>query len=682
MKSRRSSSARGFGTLWQVSALIALVAGAYHSVGHLGFVNWDDYLLIVNNGLVKRGPTWGGMAWAFTTTFSANYIPLTWASHMLDVSWFGMWAGGHHLISALWHLVNTVLLYFVLRDATGAASRSFWVAALFAVHPLHVESVAWISERKDVLSTFFWLAGLWSYIRYARKPSPICFAPVILTFLLGLLAKPMLVTFPLTLLLLDYWPLKRWEAHHSAWPLVKEKLALFLLSSVFAAVALWAQSRSGAVSAGEILPLGARIANALASVGQYLWHLPFPVQLSAIHPHRGTVIAWGPTLASVAAIMTISIFAVRRTAPRPYIAVGWFWFLGTLVPVLGLVQVGVQAWAERYTYVPYVGLFVAVVWLMADITQAYRPLRRAAVATGAVVIVSFTWLSYAQTLVWKNDLTLFTQVVGRYPDAFEGNYRLATYYRIHDRWTDAVASSRRCVEIAPNRFDGWTSLGLALQGLGRTDEAGDALRKAYALSPNSSATILNLALFNESVGQVAEAESGYRRVLAINPLEERSLLHLATLLTTRGEVAEAKPLVQKLVSLFLAGWTVGTTSGDVGMLCARTELWPEARKLLEDAVGDAPRNAALWSNLGLARQRQRDYLSAIEAYKRAVEIEPRMIGAHFNCGVACLQNGDIRCATESYEALMRLDGTTASKLQALIRAEQLRRGMASPDVLR
>jgi tetratricopeptide (TPR) repeat protein len=647
------------------ATLLALVAAIYHPVARFGFVNWDDYTYVVNNGYVKHGLSWSNVLWAFTTTYNASYLPLAWLSHMLDCQLFGLWAGGHHLVSAFWHAMNTLTLFGFMRAATGSGARSFWVAALFAVHPLHVESVAWISERKDVLATFFWFSGLWAYCRYAHNPSVRRYVVVAGAFVLGLLSKPMLVTFPFTLLLLDYWPLKRprWRS------LVTEKIPLFLLVPVFAATTLVSQKTAHAVSTLDDLPLGPRLANAVVSVGQYVRHAVFPVNLAAIYPHPGREIAWGALAASTLMIVGLTAAALKYRRRSPYLLMGWLWFLGTLVPVLGLVQVGTQAWADRYTYVPYVGLFVALVWLAADFVQARPRLLRPAVVTAAALLFVFAGLAHAQVFTWRDDPSLFGRVVERSPQSFYGHSHLGTYYRIHGRWNEAVASYRKAVDAAPERFDGWTGLGLALQGAGRAEEAVDALTKACRLNPSSAAAAANLAQMDDALGRLDDAERGYRRALELNPLEEKALFGLGTMLSTRGDLDGARPLVKQLAQLSLGGWTTGVTASELGPLCIRVELWPEAQGLLEVALGDNRQDAEAWSFLGLARQRQHLYGPAVEAYREAVRLQPRMANARFNLGVAFLQLGDLAGADEAYRSLNALDPELAAKLLDLTRRQ-------------
>jgi tetratricopeptide (TPR) repeat protein len=289
------------------------------------------------------------------------------------------------------------------------------------------------------------------------------------------------------------------------------------------------------------------------------------------------------------------------------------------------------------------------------------------------MLFALAGLAHAQVFTWQDDPSLFGRVVQRSPHAFQGHFHLGNYYRIHGRWEEAVASYRKAIAVAADRYDGWTNLGLALQGMGRADESVEALRKACQLNPKSAAAAVNLAQMDESLGRIDDAERGYRRALDIDPLEETSLLRLGTMLAERGDNVGARPLVKQLARLCLSGWTVGVTAAELGPLCVRIELWPEAQALLEAALRENRLDAAAWSYLGLARQRQHRYGPAVEAYEEAIRLEPRMANARFNLGVAFLQLGDFNGAADAYRGLQPLDPQFAAKLQDLIRAEQARR---------
>jgi protein O-mannosyl-transferase len=345
-------------------ALVLVNVAVFGAVRHFDFVTWDDPPYVTENPIVRAGLTWSGVVWAFTTAHGPYWHPLTWLSHMLDVQLYGLHAGGHHLTNLVLHVSNSVLLLLLLRRMTGALWKSAAVAALFAVHPLHVESVAWVAERKDVLSTLFWILTMWAYLTYARRPGAGRYAAVLLVFALALMAKPMVVTLPLILLLLDVWPLGRVSL---SWHrLVLEKTPMFALSAAAGVATIVVQQRVGALAAITSVTPGLRVANALVSYGNYLAKTLWPARLAALYPYPQSLPAWPWLLTCGFGLAAISVAAVRLAPRRPYLMMGWFWYLLTLLPVIGLVQVGPQAMVDRFTYVPLVGVFVIVVWGASD----------------------------------------------------------------------------------------------------------------------------------------------------------------------------------------------------------------------------------------------------------------------------------------------------------------------------
>jgi hypothetical protein len=358
-----------------IIAVIALATvAAYLPTLNAGFVNFDDDIYVRDNSHVLGGPTPTAIVWAFTSIErSGNWHPLTWISYMIDVKVFGCEPRALHAVNVLIHILNSALVYLLLFRATSRPWRSGMVAALFALHPLHVESVAWISERKDVLSTVFWLLAMLSYLRYCRKPSLVAYAGVAGLMVIGLMCKPMVVTLPLTLLLLDYWPLGRLAgleakmgSRAAVTRLVAEKLPLFALSAASAVITLIAQKAGGAVAQTAELPFVARFSNALVSYVAYIIKMIYPMRLAVVYPHPGPNLPWWQVALSSLALIGFTVFIVRR-AKRDYLRMGWLWYLLTLVPVIGLVQVGGQGMADRYTYVPLIGLFVAIVWAICDV---------------------------------------------------------------------------------------------------------------------------------------------------------------------------------------------------------------------------------------------------------------------------------------------------------------------------
>src|SRR5438477_488821 len=401
---------------WPLHGAVLLVVLAtfavYAPVLHHGFLGWDDLAYVSENAHVRAGLSAGGIAWAFRSTELANWHPLTWLSHMLDVSLYGLAPWGHHLTSLVLHLANTLLLFGALRRLTGSPWRSLTVAALFALHPLHVESVAWVAERKDVLSSSFWFAALWAYARFAENRTPGRYAMVALGLALGLMAKPMLVTLPLTLLIVDGWPLARAGSATLAawWPLVVEKLPLFALSLASSFMAWLAQSAYGAVTSS---PITVRIANVVLGYAGYLEKMLWPSGLSAFYPYQpqpsAAEVAW-----KAAALVLLSAGIAWLGRRRPYLWAGWLWYLVTLVPVIGLVRVGQQEMADRYTYVPLTGVFVMLVWGVADLVARARAPRVARAVTTLVAVLVVAVLAVGasrQARVWGDGVTLWERAL-------------------------------------------------------------------------------------------------------------------------------------------------------------------------------------------------------------------------------------------------------------------------------
>src|SRR5437867_10829472 len=445
-------------------------------VGHR-FITFDDPSYIEENPMVNRGVTLAGLAWAFTTFHAGNWHPLTWIAHMIDSQLFGMIAGGHLLVSALIHAANTLMLFCVLLRTTHARWSSALVAALFALHPLHVESVAWAAERKDTLSTFFGLLSLIAYVRYAEAPSIRRYASVAIILALGLMAKPMLVTWPFVLLLLDYWPLGRFnftsrrEVATKLWPLVREKLPLFALVAASAVVTSVAQSHGGGVRTFTEFPVALRLSNALVSYAKYVLLAFWPNDLAVYYPFPDAGIPAWQIIGAALLLIGITAFCLFQWKIRPYLVVGWLWFLGTLVPVIGLVQVGRQAMADRYFYIPSIGLFIALVFGLADIAERRRVAPWLSAAIANVVLLVLATLTNAQ---------------------------------IH-RWNDSITLFKHALTVAPSNVIAEKNLGLAMHKTGQLDEAAAHFEKALQIQPNDYTALLTMGVTRFYQGRVPEA---------------------------------------------------------------------------------------------------------------------------------------------------------------------------------
>jgi tetratricopeptide (TPR) repeat protein len=502
-------------------ALAAATLILYWRVGGHEFLDYDDAQYVRDNQAVHGGLTWDGIVWAFTSAeYASNWHPLAWLSHLLDVELFGLSPRGPHLVNAGLHAANAALLFLVLGAATAAFWRSAFVAALFALHPLHVESVAWVAERKDVLSCLFWLLTTGVYLRYARRPGPGRHAAVIALFALGLMAKPMLVTLPLVLLLLDWWPLGRLAGAGSpaARPLrlrlIAEKLPLAVLAMLGAALALLAQRRGGSVMSLQHFPFPLRLENAFVAYVTYVVKALWPANLSVLYPLAG-IPAW-KAAGSIIALSGLSWAAARSARRRPWLLTGWLWYLVTLLPVIGLVQVGAQAMADRYTYIPLTGVFVAVAWGASRLLGDGRQARRALAVAGGLGIAACAALTSAQLDLWRDDLTLFTHALRVAPDNGDARYNLGRSLLARKRPAEAVVHLRRAVELSPASAAAWNDLGLALKRLKRPSEAVEAFENAISVAPKDTNAYLNLGYHYVSAGDGRRARAVYESLRQVD----------------------------------------------------------------------------------------------------------------------------------------------------------------------
>lgn len=541
--------------MWLACALVAMLALAVHGRALTnGFVSLDDEPYVTANAEVRGGLSWQGIRWALTTTHEANWHPLTWLSHMADVELFGLDPVGHHLTSLLLHAVNAVLVLLLFARMTGRVWPSAAVAALFAVHPLRVESVAWVSERKDVLCAFFGLLAMLAYVRAVRAGKRGSSPWAVALFALSLLSKPMLVTFPFLLLLLDFWPLGRMKTpggslsrEPALWRrLVFEKAPFFLLSAASAVLTVWAQ-KSGGAMADNRLELSARIGNAFSSYLAYLAKTVAPFSLSVLYPHPGRS-GWAAVVAA-AILVAISAAAWRSARRCPYVAVGWFWFLGALVPVIGLVQVGWQARADRYTYLPSIGLAVALVWGLTDLGRLFPAGPRLVPATLVAVVAILSVLTWREIGYWKDSETLYARGLATTERNHILHINLGLERVRHGSISEGIDHFRQAVQIQPGYWYGQLTLGAALVGVQRPAEAIPYLEAALRLHPNSpeGRTALGGALAAQ--GRLPEAASQFRQAIDLDPASVRAHYGLARTLELQGKVAEALEEDRKTVHL-------------------------------------------------------------------------------------------------------------------------------------
>jgi len=514
------------------------------------FVNFDDGLYVTENPWVQQGLTVDGATWALSTTHASNWHPVVWLSHMADCSLFGMFAGGHHLMNVLLHTLNSVLLFLLLNRLTKGAWRSAVVAALFAWHPLHVESVAWVSERKDLLSALFWIATIWAYARYVERPDGKRYAVALLLFALGLMAKPMLVTLPFVLLLLDFWPLGRFNApaiggihpaanSRKAWAkLLVEKSPFFALSAVSCLMTVWAQHKGGAIKSLDIVSVPMRLANAVAAYGGYLWKTIWPVDLAVLYPMPSHIPVLGAVCSGLV-LVTVSIVAARLRKHQPALIVGWLWYLGTLVPVIGLVQVGAQAMADRYTYLPLIGMFVAFTWGLGDWPAAWtfaRPIKCAGVGLALAVC---GWFTSQQLQYWHDGTTLFRHALRCTTCNPIAHNNLGMALSVNGRTAEAKREFAEAIRLNPNFPQPHFNLALDLGEEGKTTEAIAHLTAVLRISPKEAEVHNNLGIMFAREGQLAEAEEHFVTAIALKPGYLKAHLNLAMALGKQGKTAES-----------------------------------------------------------------------------------------------------------------------------------------------
>jgi Flp pilus assembly protein TadD len=539
--------------------LVIITGTAYLQVKDHDFVNYDDNEYIAENLHVQAGLTFENVAWAFGTYHVSNWHPLTWISHMLDVQLFGLKPGAHHIINLLFHVANTLLLFLVLHRMTNVLWQCVFVAAVFALHPLHVESVAWASERKDVLSTFFWLLTIGAYVYYVERPGFKRYLLVILCLALGLMSKPMLVTLPFVLLLLDYWPLHRLQSEdqtkthqklpekpaehrdkkqkprnnsdkipsqmdktvlaNSQWSIIRqlvlEKVPLLVLSVSSCIITYIAQQKGGSLRTLEVFPLTTRIANASVSYVGYVWKMIWPDNLAVFYPHPGMLPLWQVLGASLL-LIGITLMVICTAKRLPYLAVGWLWYIGTLVPVIGIVQVGLQARADRYTYIPLIGLFIIVAWGIPESLKRWRHRKEALFASAALSLSCLFIVTWTQVGYWQNSITLFDHTLKVTAHNSIAHYNRATAYLELGNYRQAIGDYDRAIEINPKSAEAYYNRGTAYGRLGNDKQAIGDYDRAIEISPRHANAYNNRGIVYGRLGNNRQAIEDYGKAIEIN----------------------------------------------------------------------------------------------------------------------------------------------------------------------
>lgn len=698
--------------LWVLLSLVAVILIIYSPVRHFDFVQLDDPAYTSENPQVAAGLTWRGVAWAFTTGHAGYWIPLTWLSYMLDVQFFGTGAGPHHVTNVLLHIANALLLFVLLRRMTGMPGRSAFVAALFAAHPLHVESVAWITERKDVLSTLFLFLTLWTYVGYVRRPGLRRYLMVLICFLLGLMAKPMLVTVPFVLLLLDFWPLGRFapgateparpgvglplRSQSPGFRLILEKIPLLALAGAASVVTFIAQGQ--AVSGLEVFPLGLRVENALISYVAYLGKMIWPARLAVLYPFPRSIPGWW--VAGAALALAGTSFVVMRTArARPYLPVGWLWYLGTLVPVIGLVQVGLQGMADRFTYVPLIGIYIVVAWGVPDLLARWPYLRYAAPSAAALVVLACILVGINQVQYWKDSVALwtrdaeialdmdkyqahitlgkimrdqgrldeamghFTEAMRLKPAAAEAHYYVGLVLASRGQIDQAMSTFATAVRLKPDYAEAQMGLGASLTTLGRSGEAIDHLTEAVRLKPESPEAHRDLALALAGAGKLDEAISSFAEVVRLKPDSAEAHHQLGVALARRGKMDEAIASLSEAVRL-KPDYAEGHS--DLGLALDRQGKADEALAHYTEALRLKPGVAEAQNNVGVILAGQGKISESLAYFSEAVRLNPAYEQARLNLGLAFVKNGKINEAIREFTEILRINPGNEVARRALV----------------
>jgi len=676
---------------------------SFQQVGSNGFVNLDDPEYITENGHIQNGITIEGLRWAFTTGHAANWHPLTWISHMLDIQFFGLNPSGHHLMNLLFHVANVLLLFFVLNRMTGALWQSAFVAALFALHPLHVESVAWIAERKDVLSTFFWMLTLVAYGYYAGNPRLRNYLPLVVFFALGLMAKPMLVTLPFVLLLLDYWPLGRFEQEQPAvasqtvkgslvstgrkkgkagkhapkiaaevqelpnrkfqWasvrPLVLEKIPLFGLTALACAATYLAQRKAGAIITTESYAPGMRIANGLVSYFIYVIKTILPDNLAVFYPHPG-LRPLGQVLGAVLFLIAVTFGVIRAARRFPYLPVGWLWFAGMLVPVIGLVQVGAQAMADRYMYIPSIGLFIMAAWGIPETCKKRRYGKEALAVCSTLCLLWFFILTRTQVGYWRDSIALFDHTLNVTRNNFYIRNNRGHSLAMLGNQAEAIEDFDRAIEINPDYAEAYNNRGIVYNAMGKHTRAVEDFDRATEIDPGNAHAYNNRGSAYMALGNPQQAVKDYNRAIEIDP-------HYADAHYNRGIFYQSIRMYRQAIEDYDKA-IENDFPNLAEILCNRGAAYGQAGdkvRAIQDydmAIGVNPEYAKAYFNRGLAYGELGNPAQAIRDYDKAIAINPEYPKAYFNRGMLYEALGKQSQAAEDIKTAARLGSENARDL--------------------
>ena len=615
--------------------LAASVLIVYWPVHNYDFVRYDDNKYVTGNRNVQSGITMQSVRWAFTSGHASNWHPVTWLSHMLDCRMFGLDAGKQHTVNLLFHIVNTLLLFVVFARMTKMLWASAFVAAVFGLHPLHVESVAWIAERKDVLSTFFWMLTMLAYALYVEKPAISRYIVTLLLFAIGLMAKPMLVTLPFVLLLLDYWPLERMNIRVSAKKeensqqnnigkplsyLVLEKIPFFVLAILSSIVTFIVQRRTGAVQSVDVIDIKSRIGNAIVSYITYIYKTFWPSKLAVLYPHPGSSLLLSRIVTCAMLLVMITTAVILLSRRRKYLVTGWLWYIGTLIPVIGIVQVGVQAMADRYTYIPMTGLLIVIAWGVSDILDSWKYRKKVLITSSAAVLIALSMKSAIQLEYWQDSETLFKHTLDVTSNNYVMHNNYAAFLDEQGKIEQAIEHFTKSLEIKPNAAEVHNNLANALNSIGKTEQAIEHYQKSLSLKPGSSDAHYNLALALSKQNRLDEAITEYYKAIKLDPTNADALSNLGYELAEKGKYTEAVELYKKALALDPDNVIF---HGRFGLALAGLQQNDEAIKEFQFVLRATPDDAEMWCNIGILLERQNKTDEAVKHYLKALEIEPQ-----------------------------------------------------------
>lgn len=598
--------------------LTAITLLVFLQVYGFDFVNYDDDIYIYKNPHIQNGLTPESIKWAFTTGYANFWHPLTWLSLMLDWQLFGDNPAGYHLTALFFHIANTLLLFIVLNQMTQAPWRSAFVAALFALHPLHVESVAWVTERKDVLSIFFWLLTTWAYVRYVKKPKAVNYLFILLFFTLGMMAKPMLVTLPFVLILLDYWPLDRFlNSKFTILNSIIEKVPLFVITAVSSVIAFIAQRAGGSVMSTAVLPMKFRIINAVITYVTYIKKMFWPSRLAIFYPYPLSKLTIWSAAIPLLLLLTISVIVLLLAKRHRYLVTGWLWYLGTLVPVIGLVQVGDFARADRFTYITLTGLFIIIAWGVPDLLAKFRYKQILLTVSGLLVISALSVCTWFQLRHWQNNETLFKHALKVTENNYVAHLNLAEFLFGQSRFDEAEQHYKKYASIVPDDHKVINTIAATLVWQGRPDEAIRYFDKALRINPDDIRIRSNLGLTLTNSGRFQDAIKEYKKILLLDPNNADAHNGIGVALLGQGRV-------------------------------------DEAIEYFNEALSVQPNFAGAQNNLGCALALQGNPDEAVAHFKEALRIDPDYAAAHYELGRVLARMGNINQAIRHVEAAVRL----------------------------